>query len=98
MKITRTNYNAVAWYARAMKREYMRSTIADGVDVKSISGIVRINDHECRVTFTDPDADYISILNRPLLSSNNYRNAGKGSGRRYRVLLFPLTHCGRGTV
>ncbi len=74
------NYDATGWYARKLRREYMRTLLEDGVNVPQISGITRLSDTSCELTFTDPTVDYRSLLNLPLLSSANYRFTNKGGG------------------
>lgn len=76
----RDRFNAVDWYEAKLRADFMKNTTADGIDVPSISGIRRVDDYTCTVTFSDPNEDYQSILYLPLIARHNYSDYYKGGG------------------
>lgn len=76
----RDNYDATAWYAAKLRKDYMKKTLDDGVDLPEIPGVVKKDDLTVTVEFTDPEADYLEILYLPILMAGNYNDYYKGGG------------------
>ena len=64
-------YNPENWYRETLYTNYIKDNYADGVDVKNISGIKKVNDYTCTVLFNSKNINAISELNALLVSKTS---------------------------
>lgn len=72
------SYDPETWWAANLANSYIAGNLADGVDVPSISGIKKIDDLTCTVTFNKIDIYGDRTLNTYIPSSKAYGEIKKG--------------------
>ena len=66
------SYDPQGFYKEKLIREYIGSNYSDGDDVRSISGIRKINDYSCTVLFNSRNLNAVSEINAPIISKADY--------------------------
>lgn len=65
-------YNPETWYREQLYSRYIEKNYSDGIDITEISGIKKINDYTCTVTFNSKNINAVSRLNALLVSKSYY--------------------------
>ncbi len=66
------SYNPENWYREKFYNEYIEKNYSDGINVKEISGIKKVNDYTCTVLFNSRNINAISQINIPVISAEQY--------------------------
>lgn len=84
------SYDPAQWWADKLAETYIAGNLADGVDVASISGIRKIDDLTCTVTFNKIDIYGDRTLNTYIPSSKYYGPITKGDVSNILANMMPV--------
>lgn len=65
-------YDPESWWRSKLYSDYIGKNYSDGIDVDSISGIKKINDYACTITYNSKNADAIAQINALIVSKAFY--------------------------
>lgn len=65
-------YDPESWWRSKLYSDYIDKNYADGIDVEAISGIKKINDYACTITYNSKNADAIAQINALIVSKAFY--------------------------
>jgi len=71
-------YEPNVWWEAKLAEDYIKGNLADGIDVKEISGIKRIDDYTCTVLYNSVNIYGDRAINNPLVPSHYYGAFEKG--------------------
>lgn len=73
------SYDPADWWRQSLTLRYVQKNYSDGVDVASVSGIAKVNDHCCTLLFDSVNVNTISLIN-PLIVPKSVYGAGYQKG------------------
>lgn len=73
------SYDPASYYLSKLESEYIAGNLADGIDVPTITGIVRVDDYTCTVEYYEIDIYGDRSINAPIVPEHYYGTFEKGN-------------------